>query len=493
MANSVIPIIQGREYQARYFWLQACDLFKDNSDVAQVGYEINEVKSFDDVVVYYNKPKQDELGTSYHIDYYQIKFHVDYSGAFTFENLTDPKLIGATAVSLLQKLRDAVQKHRIPDQAVRFYIVSNWSILHNDSLGELISGSNGGIRLSILLKGGPNSKYGKVRSLWKEHLGISNDDELCEILRPLRFKSGYANLAEIGRQLNENLERVGLVPVREGRLVNPYDDLIGKLIQIGKNRFDRSELQNICEGEGLWKGKKITDDSRPLKIGVRSRMRYAENMEHETDHMLCLVRYFNDRFIYANNLWNDKLFPELQEFLAHTIKRGQPYYLRLDTHSSIAFSAGYCLDSKLGADVTIIQPTSSGELYWQVEQHKTSANYPDWDITGTSSDSNGNEVAVAMSISQPIKADVELFVNTSLPNVGRIINFTIKPNVGKLAIHDGTHSFILANIVSTWLKTNLSFDERSSLVHVFIIRPQCVCIPVGSTCPWLRSLYAIRV
>jgi hypothetical protein len=46
MANVVVPRMQGDDYQARFFWLQACRLFEDHAKVVRVGYELDIVKFF---------------------------------------------------------------------------------------------------------------------------------------------------------------------------------------------------------------------------------------------------------------------------------------------------------------------------------------------------------------------------------------------------------------------------------------------------------------
>ncbi|MBG1259733.1 hypothetical protein [Nostoc commune] len=54
MARGAIAArIQGDDYQARWFWFQICRLFSERTKVVRVGYEANNIKSFDDVVVYY--------------------------------------------------------------------------------------------------------------------------------------------------------------------------------------------------------------------------------------------------------------------------------------------------------------------------------------------------------------------------------------------------------------------------------------------------------
>ena len=70
MPNPVIPRMQGDDYQARFFWLQACRLFQPYSKVCNVGYELRLVRAFDDVLVKYSQPLCLERGDLVQADYF---------------------------------------------------------------------------------------------------------------------------------------------------------------------------------------------------------------------------------------------------------------------------------------------------------------------------------------------------------------------------------------------------------------------------------------
>src|SRR5688500_8807340 len=109
MANAVIPRIQGDEYQARIFWLEATRLLADPGIVTEVGYEVDGVRGFDDVGVFYDGPHGSGTDPNIRADYFQVKFHVSNAGVFTAASLIDPSFIGAEKFSLLEKLYDAQQ------------------------------------------------------------------------------------------------------------------------------------------------------------------------------------------------------------------------------------------------------------------------------------------------------------------------------------------------------------------------------------------------
>lgn len=101
LSKSVIPRMLGDDYQACFFWLLACRLFHEHSKVEKVAYELDDVKSLDDVVLFYKTAILDEFSDPVTADYYQIKFHMTQGGTFTWEDLMDPKFINATSYSFL--------------------------------------------------------------------------------------------------------------------------------------------------------------------------------------------------------------------------------------------------------------------------------------------------------------------------------------------------------------------------------------------------------
>ena len=126
MASSTTSITSGFDYQARHFWLLACRLFCAHTKVARIGFELDEVRGFDDIVLYYAEPIPSERGDLVAADHHQVKFHVDHGGAFTWQSLMDPGFIGATRYSLLQKTQSAAEL--AGSEARRLIVLSPWQI-----------------------------------------------------------------------------------------------------------------------------------------------------------------------------------------------------------------------------------------------------------------------------------------------------------------------------------------------------------------------------
>ncbi len=477
MANAIVARNQGDEYQARFFWLSACRLFQSHTKVVRVGYEIDRIKSFDDVVVDYATTLHFERGDLVATDYFQIKFHVNQAGAFTCDALTDPKFINASKFSFLQKLHDAQRMVGSNGAGCRFIIVSPWGIHPDDPLAAIINNNGGEVRLEVLFDGKKASKMGHVRAKWKSHLGLTDDNELAAALRPLRLYINSPSLNQINDLLNLHLENAGLVPLEAGVLVHPYDDLVRKLKAQGRNEFTCDELREICMRENLWRGR-----ARPIEgtgqIGIRSFMRFAEHMEDETENMIDFVSLFDNRRIRACGDWSQVIVPEVSAFLSKYARLAKPYHLLLDTHSSIAFAAGYCLEIKLGANVFPVQRTRTGKEVWEPQTVANSDSRLSWTKTSHTISSKEGDVAVAISITHDVFNDVQDYVTRNLPQVGRIINCRIHPQPGNTAVRNGTHAFALAQELTALFKQR-SCEERDGALHLFAAAPNAFMFFLG--------------
>ena len=249
MARAVVARIQGDEYQARWFWIQVCRLFEDRTKVIRVVYERENIKSFDDVVIFYTNGMIDHYDCSpLSMDCFQVKFHVTAAGDITWKGIMDPAFINASSVSILQRLKNAQEQYAPNGLGCRFHLYTPWHVRSNDPLAEVLSLTDGRIIWSKLADGGPRSKMGRMRAAWRDHLEITTDDELQIILRPLRIIFGDT-LERLRETLNDKLRIAGLLPVDDGSLIHPYDELTRKLLQASKAEVTCADIEAICKQE----------------------------------------------------------------------------------------------------------------------------------------------------------------------------------------------------------------------------------------------------
>jgi len=216
-------------------------------------------------------------------------------------------------------------------------------------------------------------------------------------------------------------------------------------------------------------------------------MRWADHMEDETSKMLCLVRHFDNREIREAGLWGSAVVPEVKAFVGQMMP-GCSYCLLLDAHISICFAAGYFLPLKSGIDVSVMQSTHAKRLVWTPQPFDASEARENWTITEERTGSPGSEVAVAVSVTHDVAADVRAYVAAKLPKVGTILRFSVLPQSGPTAIRDVKHALALAQGLSSSLRSERTGEERKLPVHLFLSAPAGFVFFLGRLAPSFGSV-----
>jgi len=468
MAKQIVARQQGDDYQARWFWLRACELLDDFTEVERVVHEDAELKSFDDVAVYYRSGHMDERGMPLDAVFYQVKFHVRSAGALTAESLCDPSFIGAKTRSLLQRMKDAHDHCHANRKNYRLVLYTPWSIHPDDQLAGVHSLCDGSIRWESLARGGERSKSGKLRRRWKEHLGLHSDDDLRKVLANVRIERG-PTLDDLARRLNGRLEASGLKPVKENSLIHPYDELTRKMLEANLNELTAKSLLEICGREGLL----ARTPARPanvMSLGIRSFLRWAEDLQNQTQSMICLSHHFAGRGIKNPADWDTEIPNSLTTFVQQHIARAGSYQFHLDTHSSIAYLAGYLLPEKMGINVEVVQHSGRGISFWSfVDGQGSSSDL--WEFGQEVCHPDATESALAIGLTHNIRDDVMLYLRESMPSVGHVIFALPAGGPSSASVRDGAHADELANQLTQYLRSNgvgLSAENR---VHIFSAAP----------------------
>ena len=471
MARAVIARTEGDDYQARFFWLQICRLFQPHTKVATVGYEVAEVKSFDDVVVSYCPPSNDDRGGVIATDYFQVKFHVSQNEEIQFDSLMNPEFIGATKFSFLQRLRDAY----INTQATggcRFTLVTPWALDRDDPLSRLVNNNAGQLHLNRLFEPGARSKMGALRRKAAEHLEV-DEDMLCRILASMRVRYSYGSLADLNDRLNDKLALAGMRPMENTASFSPYDDLARKLLQSERQVFTADEIKEICEREGLWVGSSDPSDGG-ADLGIRSFVRWAEYMEDDTDAVLDLVPHFDGRKIRDAALWDDQVAPQVVQFLETSTRLGGSYKLRVDAHTSVAVLSGYALDTKAGVSISLVQKTRSGVEIWDTEQ-PASLPSREWEFDWIDGKVPDGDLAVAVGVTHDVRGDVTTYLGrSSMPIRGTLV--ATPPRAGNTAVRDGPHALALAQALVAELREHRMSGQT---VHLFMAAPNGFSFVLG--------------
>lgn len=480
MATSITAIEHGLDYQAYLFWTEAARLLVPTSCYASVGFELEGIKSLDDVATFHAEKKSDCRGNAYDADYYQVKYHVDYRAQITGGSLIDPAFIGATSASFLKKVKEASEYSRKQGKHPRLFLFTPWTLDPNDVLASLVGGGEGELRLEKIMEGGERSDAGKLRKLWREHLSISSDKELIDLLHCIRIQAGERNFQQLKKTLNDSLNSAGLEPIDETKRTDPYPQLIRKLRAEGKSIFDAQSIRAACEKENLIRSAAPLATSFGRRLGIRSFFRFAENMECETDRVLSLLQHFDGRPIKSAALWRSEIVPAIKSFINSELSKSpKALEFHLDTHLSCAVAAGYFMDPKAGVDVAVLQKTMSARQLWINRSEEEDLKKPRIGVTEMASLGEGIDEAFAISITQMTFGDVVSYAKQNAPSISRIQRLEIASGAGNTRVESGGHATALAEQIRNLIKERRTAMKDNGRIHLFISAPNAVAFFLG--------------
>lgn len=471
MSNAVAPRWHGDNYQSRFFWIHAASLLDpERPEVVEVTFEADGPKAFDDVVVRYQPGRPRASGPGrITVDYHQIKWHVDSSGRFGYEDLINPAFIGATSVSILERLQAAKVS---AEQEAAFHLITTDRIIDGDQLSELVSQLDGSLRLQVLKEGKTDkSRMGKVRKCWREHLNLSSDNELYALLDGLHITEGYATLERLRHEVSMRFRLVGLVG-NESETTFTYDEAARQLLIKEVNRFDRASFPEWCHSE-KWFQPKAAPTRRSVSLSTFApRPTPAHMLSALPENSLSLADRFNGRQLLEGLSWGELREP-IVSFLKDKLADQPAMRLFLETHSSVAFLAGSVLRFKDGADVEIVQKGDRNPgIVWDSQDGSTG---PDPTIS-IESISESRDIVVSVGLTRDLTSDVMAYVAKHLPDAGHILHVRPSNGIGQTAVAGGQHAASMAACISASLR---SIRKPGGTTHVFVSAPNAFSFMLG--------------
>lgn len=242
-------------------------------------------------------------------------------------------------------------------------------------------------------------------------------------------------------------------------------------VGIDRKKFDEELEKRIFLMADKYSPKRIS-------IAVTSFTRGAVHLEDKT-MCLSLVDKFDDRKLKNGYDWNNDIYPILRDFLISNTKNEHAYQVFLDAHASLAFAAGYVLDSKSGINVFPIQKTAmNGTKLWDVKL-SSKKSYSNLSISHEEFEENKFDTALILNITRPIYNDVIEYIKEQNLSIGRIINCT--PNEAgptNFSIEDGNHAATLANSIYNAIAQRTTAERRATL-HIFAAAPNAFMFFLG--------------
>lgn len=478
MTQAVAVRRDGDAFQARIFWRKAACLLDPASPVAMVGFESGP-KGFDDVWVAYapDRAPGDHEGKPILREHIQCKWHVSIND-FGYADLIDPEWINANKFSLLQRARTAQVAHARDGVGARFKLLTNWRIGQADPLRSYIHQKSKTLRLKDLFdETTDRSAAGKVRKLWREHLGI-DDQELMLLARTLSLDTDSTSLDDHRDNLDLLFEIRGLrrIPVNESSFV--YDDVVFQWLAQGRLEFDRQTFREACKREGLLAG----DGRTHMVFGVKSFEHPFDRLEDRCAVVLDLIPHFDERAIRDQAAWAMTLYPMLKSFLQTAATDNQHLRLILDAHITLAFAAGSVLNIKSGRSVEIEQRTVHRNV-WHSSDMPRDPSWPGWVFELETLNGNGGDMVVAVCLTHDVVQAVKSHLAVSSLEVSSLLIARPTCGAGARSVVCGQHAFDLAEALA--LQINERRIGNRPPLHLFIAAPNAFTFFLGQRQPGL--------
>ncbi len=472
MTQAVTVRRDGDTFQARLFWWHAARLLDPESAVVRVAFETGP-KSFDDVWVEYDPARSalDHYGDPLCREHMQCKWHVT-PDSYGYTHLVDPEFINANSYSLLQRARAAQLAYAPAGVGVRFKLVTNWRLDRNDPLREMVGNRSGAMRLERLYGSvTDNSKAGAVRKAWREHLDV-DEDELRILARTLAFGEASDTLDAWRDHLDILFGLVGLRRIPANESAFPYDDLVFQWMAQGRLEFDRPKFRALCAREGLL----APAQGGPKVYGLKSFEHAFDKLEERCHAVLDLIPAFDERYIRSDTDWEATLYPALRTFLLDAGKGQLRLRLALDAHVTLAFAAGSIINIKSGRHVELEQRSTDRRL-WAADDLVSDPSWPALAAESVELHRDQPDIAIALSLTHDISADVRRYCESKLPNVGRLLMLKPSTGSGAQSVACGRHAFELAEAATSAVRA--AKVDGAGLTHLFIAAPNAFTFFLG--------------
>ncbi len=472
--NQVGARTQGDVYQGLFFWRQAADLLRPTSLVNKVILEHDDAAGVDDIAVFYRDPGVNAGGWTATADYYQLKYHVDNRAAYSSDALIDRAFLGGKS-SLLERFHAAYTRLASEHSRFRLHLASNWRWEKDDKLAARLREYDGALPKGFF-EGGERSDLGRIRTRWREHLNL-DPNAFTEFARTLRFELDHFGRRHFKAYVYATLEAAGLRPPSADRAACPYESLIQQFLMDGPNSFDTESFRELCEREGLMLEAK-PPRPRPISVGIRSFVRFAERLEAEVDEIVCVSHEFAGRHARFDSSWETSATRVLDFFSQPERRarlRGTESVIALECHGSLALVAGWELSRNSGVRTAPLQKPNL--VAWRPSTESTPCD-EEWHVRVLETEENVADVALCLSITHDVVADVEEYLSTpDSPAVGCIVQLTPEGGASPESIRGADHAYQLASQVPKVLAS--ARRNRRGRTHIFFASPNALMFFIG--------------
>lgn len=485
MANPITARLNGDDYQARHFWCHALDIIDENCGVTSVSYDCSTRKSFDDVVVTYDPPRGQAHQSQLRKHYLQIKWQAVSNQRFGYADLVKPSFVNATSISLLHRLKDAKANGKSDE---RFSFVTTARIKDGDPLADLVSSVDGVLRIDKLKVGKTEkSKMGAVRAFFRSALDLASDADLYRLLEGFAILDGQPNMEEMRDRVVGKARAVGIHINEEATSASDFrfDALARELIKRDFTEMTRQDIIDFLDQQGLKIAPSVSVPASAKSVLIKVFDRPATHpKKFDSDDTLSFESYFEGRHLLEGLKWSTDVAKPLDKFLLEKARLSSCLQLTIDANASIAFIAGRTLHLKSGVRTVLVQNGQRGQELWHAADGGANqgANfYVSIDDIG-----DGDELAVAVSLTRATDKAVRKYIEGNLPKVRSLLHCRLPGNVGQTNVLGGQHAARLAD----QLTDAINDIQQTSLInrtHLFVSAPNTFLFYLGQHAQALGS------
>ena len=446
---------QGDDYQHLYAWWQALRLLTPRTDVTRIEVEALSAGNVDDVVV---------RRTSGPDEYTQVKYSVDASRPVSSEWFTT-RGPGAGSKSPLERFMASWHLLKSKGTAPDLLLFTNRVLDPTDPVLKLRCGTTGTLGQRLATEG-PRSAARKAIAEWVNHAGVP-EEELLELLCRLGLKTDQGPWSDLVNVASDRMGHAGLrtsdTDVEIGVAV------IRAMVKSGKRTLNRDELCAEIEKRGL-----SGDNSySTLVVEAIDRAPWADAGQVRLDWVDLFVgdEPRARRQLRDPKHWNGRLRPDLIA-AAKTLKatgngrvmvRG---YMRL----ALWFMCGVELPDIRQHQVACKQ---KGQL-WASEIPPTAFKLADAVVDL----SQGPDLAVGLSVTNGISADVVSYCKQLNLPVARYVDLSPQGGVGPLSLPDAGAAVGWAHATRDSIRAAVR-NSGARRVHLFMSTPAGAALLLG--------------
>jgi hypothetical protein len=445
--------ISGDAYQHTFSWLHALRLLQPGLDVERIGLEARRAGNLDDLVVHYSsRPPR----------YHQLKFAVVQSPLLTHTWF-------ATAShgdqSPLQQFWGSFQRLTGPDGPPSMALQTNRQWDGRDALPPFITGRHN--KLTPRLRDtGPRTNAGKARAVWKNHLGIT-DDQLYEMLDNLTLNTGRGSLDALREECLVAQHAAGLRPDENTLDIGVAE--IARMIGDGERELDATSLARFVAERGL-----VAEDRRGVLLVQaldRDPWPEAANVVVEWVDLFEGTEAGNRRQLQDPTQWNAQLKDDLRAAVIEMRRQGfEDVFVAGLMRAAPAFAVGYHLSDVAGFAVATRQRNETWRSGGDVSAIAVDRSEAEL--------GQGDEIAIGVSISNDLSDDVLRFLTSEAVPVAQFIHVLPRGGVGPEVISDDAVARGLARQILLEARAAVR-DADAARVHLFLTMPKAMAILLG--------------